>query len=43
MWRAIPLLRPLGLVARNGTVLAGLERLYSAFLRVRPVLQRWAR
>ncbi len=40
MWRAIPLLRPLGLVARNATVLAGLERLYTAFLRIRPRLQR---
>lgn len=43
MWRAIPLLRPLGLVARNRMVLAGLERLYTAFLRVRPMLQGWAR
>ena len=43
MWRAIPLLRPLGLVARNGVVLAGLERLYGAFLKVRPWLQRRAR
>lgn len=43
MWRAIPLLRLLGLVARNRLVLAGLERLYTAFLKVRPVLQRWAR
>ena len=40
MWRAIPLLRPLGLVARNRRVLAGLERLYLAFLKVRPALQR---
>ena len=43
MWRAIPLLRPLGLAARNGLVLAGLERLYGLFLRVRPRLQRAAR
>lgn len=43
MWRAIPLLRPLGLVARNGVVLAGLERLYLAFLKIRPWLQRRAR
>lgn len=43
MWRAIPLLRPLGLAARNRLVLAGLERLYLAFLRVRPRLQRVAR
>ncbi len=40
MWRAIPLLRPLGLVARNGVVLALLERTYTAFLKVRPRLQR---
>jgi hypothetical protein len=43
MWRAVPLLRPLGLAARNGLVLAGLERLYGLFLRVRPRLQRAAR
>ena len=43
MWRAIPLLRPLGLAARNRLVLAGLERLYGLFLRVRPRLQRAAR
>ncbi len=43
MWRAIPLLRPLGLVARNRLVLEGLERLYGLFLRVRPRLQRAAR
>jgi predicted DCC family thiol-disulfide oxidoreductase YuxK len=43
MWRAIPLLRPLGLAARNGLVLAALERLYGLFLRVRPRLQRAAR
>ncbi len=42
MWRAVPLLRPLGLAARNGLVLAGLERLYGLFLRVRPRLQRAA-
>jgi predicted DCC family thiol-disulfide oxidoreductase YuxK len=40
MWRAIPLLRPLGLAARNRAVLRLLERLYIAFLRVRPRLQR---
>ena len=43
MWRAIPLLRPLGLAARNRLVLAGLERLYGLFLRLRPWLQRAAR
>jgi predicted DCC family thiol-disulfide oxidoreductase YuxK len=40
MWRAIPLLRPLGLMARDRRVLAVLERLYLAFLKVRPGLQR---
>ncbi len=45
MWRAIPLLRPLGLLARNRAVLRVLERGYLAFLGVRPRLQgalrRW--
>lgn len=36
MWRAIPLLRPLGVAARNPTVLRLLERLYLVFLRFRP-------
>jgi predicted DCC family thiol-disulfide oxidoreductase YuxK len=40
MWRAIPVLAPLGRLARNGVVLALLERLYLAFLKVRPALQR---
>ena len=40
MWRALPLLRPLGLAARSRWVLAGLERLYLAFLPIRPRLQR---
>ena len=40
MWRAIPLLRPLGLVARNPLVLRALERLYLAFLKHRHKLQR---
>lgn len=43
MWRAIPRLRPLGLLARNRLVLAALERLYVFFLRVRPRLQHLAR
>ena len=43
MWRAIPTLRPLGLAARSRAVLAALEALYRAFLRVRPVLQGAAR
>lgn len=42
MWRAIPLLRPLGLAARRPWVLALLERTYLAFLRFRPRLQRLA-
>ena len=42
MWRAIPLLRPLGLAARNRWVLIVLERLYTMFLRLRPRLQRFA-
>ncbi|MEH3106468.1 MAG: DUF393 domain-containing protein [Sphingomonas fennica] len=42
MWRAIPILRPLGLAARDRRVLAVLERLYAIFLRVRPRLLRWA-
>jgi predicted DCC family thiol-disulfide oxidoreductase YuxK len=40
MWRAIPLLRPFGLAARNRALLGVLERLYIAFLRVRPALTR---
>lgn len=42
MWRAIPLLRPFGLAARQPWVLALLERGYRLFLRVRPRLQRLA-
>lgn len=41
MWRAIPVLRPLGLAARHPWVLALLERGYRRFLRVRPRLQRF--
>ncbi len=40
MWRAIPPLRPLGLLARNPFVLRVLEAGYRTFLRVRPRLQR---
>ena len=40
MWRAIPVLRPLGLVARFRPVLWLLERLYRGFLVIRPWLQR---
>lgn len=40
MWRAIPLLRPLGLAARNRAMLRILEAGYVRFLRLRPRLQR---
>jgi predicted DCC family thiol-disulfide oxidoreductase YuxK len=40
MWRAIPLLRPLGLLARRPWLLRLLERLYRRFLLIRPGLQR---
>ncbi len=40
MWRAIPLLRPLGLLARFRPVLIVLEAVYRAFLGFRPGLQR---
>ena len=43
MWRAIPLLRPLGLIARIPVVLSSLEWAYVRFLRVRPALQRMMR
>ena len=40
MWRAIPLLRPLGEAARFPPLLALLELGYRGFLKVRPALQR---
>jgi hypothetical protein len=40
MWRAIPLLRPLGLAARWRPVLRLLEAAYLRFLKMRPRLQR---
>jgi predicted DCC family thiol-disulfide oxidoreductase YuxK len=43
MWRAIPLLRPMGIAGRNPIILAGLERVYRLFLHVRPKLQAMAR
>ena len=43
MWRAIPLLRPLGKAARFPPFLWVLEGAYRAFLRLRPRLQAWAR
>ncbi len=42
MWRAIPVLRPLGLLARSPTVLKLLEFAYLRFLTMRPGLQRLA-
>ncbi|KQU55787.1 thiol-disulfide oxidoreductase [Sphingomonas sp. Leaf339] len=43
MWRAIPILRPLGLAARRPWVLAVLERAYLGFLVARPAMQRMVR
>ena len=43
MWRAIPMLRPLGLLAKSRPVLWILERLYIGFLKIRPWLQRRVR
>ena len=43
MWRAIPVLRPLGLIARFPPLLWLLEGGYRVFLRIRPSLQRFAR
>jgi predicted DCC family thiol-disulfide oxidoreductase YuxK len=40
MWRVIPLLKPLGFIARNRRVLQLLERLYNRFLIIRPRLQK---
>ncbi|WP_229954420.1 thiol-disulfide oxidoreductase DCC family protein [Parasphingorhabdus litoris] len=40
MWRAIPLLHPLGLAAKQSWILNLLERLYNLFLHVRPHLQK---
>jgi predicted DCC family thiol-disulfide oxidoreductase YuxK len=40
MWRVIPLLKPLGFIARNRRVLQLLERLYNRFLTIRPRLQK---
>ena len=40
MWRAIPLLRPLGIAARFRPIAWVLEKAYLFFLRIRPGLQR---
>jgi predicted DCC family thiol-disulfide oxidoreductase YuxK len=40
MWRAIPVLRPIGLLAKNALILKVLEFLYIRFLRLRPRMQR---
>jgi hypothetical protein len=40
LWRHLPLLRPLGELARIAMVLALLERAYLKFLRLRPRLQK---
>jgi predicted DCC family thiol-disulfide oxidoreductase YuxK len=41
MWRVIPLLKPLGFIARNQLVLQLLEWLYNRFLVIRPGLQKF--
>ena len=43
MWRAIPILRPFGLMARFRPILWILERMYRGFLVIRPWLQRRVR
>jgi DCC1-like thiol-disulfide oxidoreductase len=40
MWRAIPLLKPLGWAAKNTAILSALEKLYVRFLTVRPRIQK---
>jgi len=40
MWRAIPVMRPLGQIARIPGVLPILEVLYKQFLKVRPHIQK---
>ncbi len=41
MWRAIPVLRPFGLIARFRPLLWLLDKLYVRFLKIRPRLQRY--
>jgi predicted DCC family thiol-disulfide oxidoreductase YuxK len=40
MWRHIPLLKPLGWMAKNKIILNVLEFTYTRFLKIRPVLQK---
>jgi len=40
MWRTVPLLKPLGWLAKNPVILDILERLYVRFLKIRPRLQK---
>lgn len=42
MYRRIPLLRPVGELARLPLLDRAFERLYLLFLRLRPRLQKWA-
>lgn len=41
LWRHLPVLKPLGMLARIPLILRLLERAYVQFLRVRPRLQRF--
>ena len=41
LWRHLPVLKPLGMLARIPLILRLLERAYVQFLRVRPGLQRF--
>jgi hypothetical protein len=43
MWRAIPVLRPFGLLAKSPVLLRLLEWAYLGFLRIRPRLQQLAK
>tara|TARA_B100000768_G_scaffold173568_1_gene182980 strand:- start:262 stop:624 length:363 start_codon:yes stop_codon:yes gene_type:complete len=43
MWRAIPMLRPIGLIMRYPIILSIAEIAYIVFLRLRPSLQRLMR
>ncbi|GAA0283231.1 DUF393 domain-containing protein [Alteraurantiacibacter aestuarii] len=43
MWRAIPVLRPFGLLARWRPMLSVMEAIYLRFLTIRPRLQRMFR